>query len=375
MIRLIVALCFASWALVAAAGEEVDLYRVEALVTSQAEAERNRAAREALAELLVRVSGDSQAPSLPPLAAALRRPASYLHEFRYASSDQQLEVDGQLRPASLLVLRFSPQAIERLLRESGVPFWPANRPRLLIWSISQDEMGTYHRVPEDEALKSLRQRSRVRGQPLRLPEQDFEDRIALTNESLWELDAAEIRQASERYQADAVLAGRYQPAEDGTLQASWLLIEDTTELPFDDSAATPAELFARVLDAAADYFARRYAIVPGDADDSSVVMRIEGIHDFASYKQLQQYLEGLAMVRRLELLQVDRQSQLLRLSLDGDQSLLLKTLELGRRLLPISSAPDSSLTFERVLEQGLPLPEEPQSAGSLANPLVFRWQP
>ena len=93
--RLIVAICIACWASLGWAGQEVDLYRVEVLVSSQTEAERNRATSEALAELLVRVSGDTQAPSLPTLAAAQRRASQYLHEFRYASTDQQLQVDGQ----------------------------------------------------------------------------------------------------------------------------------------------------------------------------------------------------------------------------------------------------------------------------------------
>jgi hypothetical protein len=264
-------------------------------------------------------------------------------------------------------------------------------------------MGSYHRVPEDEALESLRERSRVRGQPLLLPEQDFEDRIALANDNLWQLDPVEIRQASARYQPDAVLAGRYQLTEEGVLRASWLLIEGESELRFEDSAESPAALFARVLDAASDYFARRYAIVPGEANDASVVMRVEGVSDFAAHKQLQLYLEGLAMVRKLELLQVDREGQLLRLTLDGDQALLLTTLQLGRRLVPEPSAlsrepsafdlepsafdlepsafdlepstQSAPPAFEQVLEQGLPPADAPFIQGGSSAPLVFRWQP
>src|SRR5690606_27098761 len=119
---------------------------------------------------------------------------------------------------------------------------------------------------------------------------------------------------------------------------------------------------------------------------------------------------GLAMVRQLALLQVDREGQLLRLTLDGDQALLLTTLQLGRRLVPEPSAlsrEPSALSrepsamgrepsafgvepsafdlepstqsappaFEQVLEQGLPPADAPFIQGGSSAPLVFRWQP
>ncbi len=360
------------------AAQELDLYRAEVLVASQSDAERVAAARTALGELLIRVSGDTGAPGYPGLAAALRRAPDYLHEFRYANTDQRLERDGDSVPASLLILRFAPQAIGQLLREAGVPFWPASRPRVLVWNVTRDAAGGYQRVPEEAVMTALERRAGLRGLPLLLPNQDFEDRIALTDDGLWNLDVQELRQASERYQADAMLAGRYTREGEGPWKAEWVLSHSSGEQRFRDQADTPDLLFTRALDSVADYFARLYALVPGGEGGDTLVMRVTGVNDFAAHKQLQRYLEGLAMVKHLELLQVEGNTQLLRLTLEGDQTLLRTTLELGRRLIFLADSgpqyPDRG--FDNVLEQGLPPPVAlGQETGGTGSTLSYRWQP
>lgn len=384
MIRFLVVvavLWFALCAFPVMAEQVVDIYRAEVLVKSQSAAVRNIAAREAMREVLIRVSGDTTAPEQPAISAAINQAQNYLLEFSYASTDKRLEVDGESIPATILVAKFSPQGIERLLREARLPLWPASRPKLLIWSVQQDPAGAFHRVPDDTITAALSQRAALRGLPLALPLHDFEDTIALSSDNLWNFDEAAIKEASERYRPDAILVGRYSQTADEQWQASWQLIHASGNKTFDDQADTAPTLFTRALDAVADSFARLYAVVPSESGPDVIVMQVENVVDFGAHKNLQRYLEGLVMVKRLELLKTEGQQQLLRLYIEGDQAQLLSTLVLGKKLYPLEiesvGITPALPAFDPVdlLDSGLPPPLPAFAPGSLGKPLVYRWQP
>lgn len=381
LITFAAALSVTFWACSAAADQIVDVYRAEVLVASQTVAERNTAARTALHEVMVRVSGDMSVAEQPDIRAAINRAQNYLHEFSYASTEARLEREGQSLPASLLILKFSPQAVERLLREARLPIWPTSRPTLLVWSIFQDPAGALHRVPDQLIVDALNEQARLRGLPLVLPLQDFEDNIALPSDSLWNLDETAIKQASERYQPDAILIGRYSQSGDERWQASWQLLHSSGNVLFEDQAADAPSLFTRALNAVTDNFAGLYSIVPRESGPDVIVLRIEELSDFGAYKNVQRYLEGLAMVKRMELLEADGSRQLVRLYIDGDKAQLLSTLELGKKLFPLEmqSVPvipvAPAVDQLDVLSSGLPPPLPVLNPGSFGNPLVYRWQP
>ena len=387
LLRLLTFLLLSVCTATSMAEQVVQVYRAEALVTSQSQAERNTAMRVSLGEVIWRVSGDSAALEHPKVREALSQAQGYLYEYSYASTDEQLEVEGQQVRAIKLILKFSPQAIEKLLREARLPLWPANRPKLLVWQIMTDASGTTHRVLEDEARKALYDQAALRGIPLLLPMHDFEDNIALGSDSLWNMDDASIRAASERYKPDAILVGRYRESG-GLWRANWQLLHASANQSFDTQSAEIPSLFVQAINTTADYFARLYAITPSEGGSGAIVTRVGDVRDFATYKKVQRYLEGLAMVTWVEMMTAQQDRLLIRLHTEGDLSLLLSTLELGKKLFPVES---ESITVQPVEAYrppaatngmdtgadglgGSELSGFPQARGSLANPLVYRWQ-
>jgi hypothetical protein len=144
-------------------------------------------------------------------------------------------------------------------------------------------------------------------------------------------------------------------------------------------------------------------------------VRVGGITGFGQFKQAQAYLDELAMVQRMEVVKVDAEGMLVRLTTDGDVKLLMSTLALGRRLAPLQSdtlvdtpagavvadqAPvvvnDAGLDAEALaeLDQALaneqipdataasspqpqlasPQPQLPLNTGTAENPLIYVWQ-
>lgn len=349
-------------ATVVRAEQVVDLYTAEVLVTSQSGAERERAAREGLADLVVRVTGDPQAREHPQVQEALTRAEDFISEFNYVSTGEAVEVDGESRPASRLVMKFSSVELERLLRAASLSFWPANRPGVLVWMVARDQ-GELSRVSDAERREQLRARARVRGLPIVLPLDDLEDRLALPARQIWELDEQAIRNASRRYEAEAILVGRYSETSSGQWRSDWQLYHPLGNPTFYVRADSVQALLSQAIDETANHFAGLYAIVPREEGPGAVVLQVGGVDGFGDYKAVERYLEDLAMVRRAELVTLRPGVLTLRLIAEGDRSQLLGTLERDRRLVPSRQSDRISLSNNRF---------EPE--GTLANPLGYTWQ-
>jgi hypothetical protein len=369
------------------AGQQVDIYRAQALVKSQAEAERNAAARATFGELIVRVSGQRNALDNPVIRAAMPKAQNYLFGFSYKSSSEKLIEGSRSFTALALQLNYEPQAIGQLLRDAQLPLWPAQRPTLLVWLVFKDHRGL-HLVPEVIDFQAINSFAVYRGLPLVFPKLDMTDKFSITAEDLWALDQEKIKAASVRYKADAILVGRYTPSsmgpippaivvdpldvnalgdtssssiamsslasssiDDGSLnletspaepvqgpwQGDWLLLHGDAQETFADETPEVKGLFNSAIDYAADYFARQYAIMPTNQGPQQIVLRIGNITSFAAFKQVQAYLEELALVQRMEVVTVNAEGVLVRLTTDADTRLLTNTLALGRRLTLLQS--------------------------------------
>lgn len=385
---LLLILPLAGWV---SAGQKVDVYRADVLVKNQTESERNAAARASFGELVVRVSGQRNAFEHPIIQQVLPKAQNYLFGFTYKSTSEKITEDGKFLPALALQLNYEPQAIEQLLREAQLPLWPATRPRLLVWLVYKDATGL-HQVPQVIDLQVMNRQASYRGLPLVFPKLDLEDSLSLTADDLWTVDMEKIKAASLRYKADAILVGRYAPSDLGPIplpvikslaitsdiglvasnessssvassgavigdapmapppmlgpwQGDWQLIHGDNQQAFADETPEVAGLFASAIDHTADYFANQYAIMPTNQGPQTILIRIGNITSFGAFKQVQRYLDELAMVQRMEVVTVNAEGLLVRLTTEGDIKLLMGTLALGRRLAPLQSEslPDSNV--------------------------------
>lgn len=387
------------------AAQQVDIYRSQALVKSQSESERNAAAHATFGELIVRVSGQRNALDNPVIRAAVPNAQNYLFGFSYKSSNEKLIEGARSFTALALQLDYEPQAISKLLKEAQLPIWPAQRPKLLVWLVSKDQRGL-SLVPEVIDMQALNGAASYRGLPLVFPKLDQTEEMLLSAGDLWDLNLEKIKAASIRYKADAILIGRYTPSSMGPIPpavvldslateiavpdidapgvpqentsaatelpvepsqgpwlAEWLLIHGDNQTTQKDETPEVKGLFSNAIEQAADYFAEQYAIMPSSQGAQPIVLRIGNIKSFAAFKQVQAYLEGLAMVQRMEVVSVTAEAVVVRLTTEADVRLLINTLALGRRLSLVSENVTSlvqqvSAGSEASLIEGeAPLPE------------------
>jgi len=340
----------------------IDLYETRSLVTAQSAAARAVAAREGLSGVLVKISGRESVAEHPDVQAALSSAQNYVLQFSYESTDERIENSaGQSMAATALFLKFSPQAIEGLLRKAGLPLWPANRPSVLLWLVADDvQLGRYT-VNELEVDEQVNKAAKRRGLPLVKPLFDLQDQIAVDPQGLWRMDQGMVKAASERYGADAILVGRYTEFSNGQWRADWTLTYKNNSVVFESDTATQDRMLASGLNQAADYFATQFAIVSRENASRRVYVEVNDITQFSSYARVLEYFQALELIRRADLLSIEQGKLLFALDLEGEQSQLLDTIALGRVLQNQPGLSNTNVANSAHL-----------ALGREANPLQFR---
>jgi len=340
----------------------IDLYETRSLVTAQSAAARAVAAREGLSGVLVKISGRESVAEHPDVQKALSKAQSYVLQFSYESTDERIENSaGQSTAATVLFLKFSPQAIEGLLRKAGLPLWPANRPSVLLWLVADDvKLGRYT-VNELEVDELVNKAAKRRGLPLVKPLFDLQDQIAIDPQGLWRMDQGMVKAASERYDADAILVGRYTEFSNGQWRADWTLTYKNNSVVFESDTASQGRMLASGLNQAADYFATQFAVVSSENGSRRVFVEVNDITQFSSYTRVLEYFQTLELIRRADLLSVEQDKLLFALDLEGAQSQLLDTIALGRVLQNQPSSSSTNVANSAYL-----------ALGREGNPLQFR---
>ncbi|MEQ8264073.1 DUF2066 domain-containing protein [Pseudohaliea sp.] len=310
-----------------------DLYRAEVAVEDRGRRALASAAREGLAQVVVKVSGSEEALALAPVQAALEDAQRYLQQYSYREVD-----DGSLTAD----LQYDEAVLRGVLLEAGAPLWTANRPPVLVWLVAEgtggrDFVGPAHQPQLAEALPGAFER---RGVPLRQPLLDLRDTAALGTGPAWRLDAATIAAASARYGVEDVLAGRGLPLSSGEWLGDWVYLHDGQRLDRAVTAADPAAFAEAGAALAADAIARRYAVASaGEVATAGARVLVLGVDSFADYAAVMAWLEGLELVDRVNPEAVDGDRLVLRLEARADLARLAPVIELNERLQPLPDVP------------------------------------
>ena len=349
LVRLLMICLAAASACFAEAGVVRWLYDVEVQVASQSEAERRRAGRVALSEVLRRVTGMAELPAHPDLAAALRTPDQFYSRYEFASRKVADAADEDMPPATFLAIEFEPRAVLGLLRRAALPVWAANRPTVHAWvAVQRDAERELIAANANVLAEALARRSRQRGLELSLPLMDMED-LDIAASDVWGLFWERIERASARYGADLLLVGRVRQDADGSCAVDWHLRSRAgapgrlydivggnlprTSQGFDETfeqQAQSAEAAARAgLDSVADALASRFA-VHGELAALAVVVR--GIDTVSNYAALLRYLRSREYIERIEIRVAQHDALALRLHSRSGPEQLRELLALGGQL-------------------------------------------
>ncbi|MFJ3481891.1 DUF2066 domain-containing protein [Pseudomonas sp. NPDC090202] len=253
-----------------------NLYQVREPVSGQTPDEKNRATQAALETLVIRLTGDAKAAQGPGLAEVRKDPQQIISQYGYdAGPPESLQVD------------FDPASTERALRQAGLPLWGSNRPVIMAWWLNEAADGANLVGDGQPTAEPLRRAAQHRGLPLRLPLADLGEQGIGNAKTLDGNDVAPLKQASERYGSDAILAVHAQQSGE-QWQGKWhLWLGDKVEQG-SATGASSAELADAVLLAVSQRLAPRFVVKPGAS--SNMALDVQGMN-LERYAQLLRLLE------------------------------------------------------------------------------------
>lgn len=283
-----------SWLLACAAlpvvGGEA-LHEATVPVADRSTAARDAAVKQALGEILVRLSGDANAPAEPAGKALIAAANRYLQRYQYEGSG----ADGLFFRAG-----FEAAALDAALQQRGVTLWGKERPPLLVWLAVDDGKRRYLLGSDDAdpVLATVQAAAKRRGLTLILPLLDLEDQSKLTYTDVQAVSLERLLPASERYAAQAILIGSLKP--DG---ANWVGEWGLHYAAADSRWKSEGSGLKAMLDAGLGQVdARMVAGTPKPTAavphaQTRVPVQVEGIQSVADYARVSAYLAGLPTVR------------------------------------------------------------------------------
>ena len=284
---------------------EVVLYEAEVAWSDRDGADRASAFRQALRQVLVKMTGMRRLTEAVEIEPLIENAQGLVQQYQLRTVAVR-RGDATVEEPRLWA-RFDEAAVDRLVREAGLPMWSSTRPPVLVWVAAERE-GTEGAgataVAGSEGAEGLTEMLRhtagSRGVSLMLPLLDLEDRVLAGPPELWAESEDRIRAASERYRPGSILIGRI---DRGVLwEAQWSLL-----LP---GAAqrwkTEGDLFELVVDdgvqEAVDALAAHYVSTAPETEGAAVAVSVSGVHDFMGYARTMQYLESLDEVESVDVL-------------------------------------------------------------------------
>ncbi len=331
------------------------LYDASVPVPDQSASARGVALQQALAAVLVKITGDRDAPALPNFVALLKDPSQFLQQYRYqqdstaenGTAPPAVKYDltrtgtPAIQPTGLaLWAKFDPEVLGHAVRAANEALWGQERPVTLVWlAIDDGSNKTILSASNNPSvMKSMSDAANERGIALLFPRMDAQDQQAIGYADVAGDNAVQIRQASKAYQADATLVGTIYMTTPGQYAARWQLTSSAGSQAWTATPDILANLAADGVQTTADDLARWFAVAAGAAGTSGVNVSVSGITGVNAYARVLAYFNGLTAVKGVQVMRVDGGTVYFSLDTRGSIENLQQAALLGGVLKPATLA-------------------------------------
>jgi len=309
-----------------------NLYSATVPVSTQSQTALERASRDALGQVLVKVSGSGDVLDNPVVRDALAGARQHIQQYAFVR-EEGIEAGLSAR------FEFDSAYVTRLVTQARLPLWTANRPRVLVWAAveraGQRQLISLDGTP-DLAAQLLQEFDR-RGIPAQLPLYDLADATAITVDDIWDLNSLVALAASQRYAVDDVLLGRVVALSTGEWTGDWSYLSGRDRLDRSVTAPTSVGFNRRGVALVAEEMASRYAVVSSGGGDALLSMTVTGVTDYRDYAAIIAWLEGLELIDHANVQRISGDSLQIALVSLADAQQLAALIELNEGLTPLST--------------------------------------
>lgn len=323
------------------------LYEAEVPVEGQGREERAYVVREALKEILVRISGRNEAAALAEDKLLIPRPTRFIQQFRYQKfkSDEVIPVnpvDGAKPYTQKLWLRFTEKAVAKLLREQGLPVWGKTRPTTLVWLVVDDQKQRVLIGNSSQYVSRthIEQEAKRKGLPFRLPLLDLADQSKVQVTDVWGNFEDTILEASLRYQTEAVLVGRIYLSFAKTWNSRWSLYLAGQRYDWEVSNSDSLrESVKEGLSKTGEVLSVRFTQVNTTQNNEVVLLQVKNISDLKTYNKVIGYLKALNVVKKVQVHRVNTDDIIFSIDSRSGRLGVAQAISLGRMLVNDMSEP------------------------------------
>jgi hypothetical protein len=329
----ILAITLCIWSISTHALTVSGLYEAEIPVTDQSVGSRKTAIRAALRIVLVKLTGDRNAPERAALDSVMAQAERYALQFRYRDDLSRPE-----QQAMKLWVQFDENALNEIMRDYGIPLWGKERPSTLVWLASHGSAGRQLVNIEDSSgyLGILEKRAQLRGVSLIFPLLDLEDSSHLKASDIWGGFSEPVTSASERYHADTILAGSIEQVIPSVWEARWTVYIDGQATNWVTQGDLPDVVLDEGIDGLIDILASRFASSGGDMQENMVDISVSDIFNLDQYARTLKYLESLNSVTEVNVKRVESGKVTFQVRVHGGETMIAQAITLGNTLESIS---------------------------------------
>lgn len=269
------------------------------------------ATAKALGQVIVKLTGNPAANGNVVIRRAMPTASSLV-------ADTTTRQDGDTASGmpvykNVLSVSFDPEAVDALIGAAGLKYWTGARPKPILWLVIDDGRGPRLVTSQQlSVVKPLAVRGLERGMRFLLPAGNSVEQAA-TN-SVWTLNAAALQPLTARYQNNTQVIGKVYRSVSGW-SAQWVMTQDGAEVArWVDTKADPRQVIASGADGAADAIAKRDSVYLNTGVAGKYRIDVVGVNESRDFIRLMGYLQQMAIVRRVQVIQAT--PELLRLELD-----------------------------------------------------------
>lgn len=243
-----ICLCTPAWAV-----KVHSLYEVEMSVPSQASDSRSEAIRDGFHEVLIKLTGNQNIDKNKVIKSSLNKADYYVQEYSYSSPTVS-------SATYTLRIKYNEQDVKRLLRKAGASVWGEARPLILVWLVTindRHEVDILGVETEHAMLEKFKREGQRFGLPLIFPVMDVADMEKVTSENVTAVALPELKEASRRYEPDALLIGTLE--NDGDVyNGRWSLVWGEKSWEWNIEGESREKVIATVLDNISQVLSQRH---------------------------------------------------------------------------------------------------------------------
>ncbi len=328
----------------------MNLMQASVPVADQSPASLDKVLPKALAQVLIKVSGNPSVMTLPTIINETGHMRDIVQSYDYAT--QLAPLTQQL---SLVVnIVFDKTAITQLLTRAGQPVWGSDRPKTLVWLADNTSNGP-SLITASDALHSplaslLSTDANDRGLSVIFPLGDLDDQHLLSASSNL-FNTEELQTLANRYGVRSILIGQVLPSEGGW-QVQWKYLLDSAPVSWQDQASSLDSIASQAINRVSSTMVSQLAMDNPTGPMESLALNITGVSSLLQYQKIQSVIGTLAPVVHVSIDGVSGSDLKVTVEYSGDEQGLEQALASIKQLTRVAS---TSKTDHSVANSGMAL--------------------